>query len=602
MCGIASIYNYHYASPPIRREELRAIQDLLRLRGPDGEGEWYSACGRVGMGHRRLSIIDLSDQGAQPMLDESGQVALSFNGEIYNHKELRSDLEKIGHRFRGSSDTEVLLRLYLQEGDAFLSKLRGMFALSLWDGRQRRLKLARDTYGIKPLYYADDGWKLCVASQVKALTGSRLVSHDKEPAGAAGFFLTGSVPEPFTLYRQIRQLPAGAWMSVDERGVHEPRPFASVQKLWSASGIPGEDPEQVLREALEDSVRHHLISDVPVAIFLSNGIDSQSIAAAAVREGRSDLRGVTLAFAGAPGEVSDETPGAARFSQRIGLQQASVRLSEADFRSAIPALLDAMDQPTLDGANMFFVSRAVRQEGFKVALCGIGGDELFGGYPSFRDLPLWTRLLCVPSRIPGAATVYRHAAQALRRMVGRGHPKIDGLLTYGRDLAGAYFLKRGLFMPWELPDLIGKEAAAEGLRRLGLAERISSALDGAPDDTRARISCLESCLYMRNQLLRDADWAAMAHSVEVRTPLVDSVLTARLAPHLRGSAGLAKKDLARIAGADAQGPKTGFTLPIRSWIESERALPEWKEADRKLGRAQHWSRRWAYAVYRRQAG
>lgn len=599
MCGIASIYNYHYASPPIQREELQAIRDLLRLRGPDGEGEWYSACGRVAMGHRRLSIIDLSEQGAQPMVDESGQVVLSFNGEIYNHKALRSDLERRGSRFRGSSDTEVLLNLYLQEGDAFLGRLRGMFALSLWDGRERCLKLARDTYGIKPLYYADDGWKLRVASQVKALTGSRLVSHDKEPAGLAGFFLTGSVPEPFTIYREIRQLPAGTWMSVDERGLHQPRPFGSVQSLFASAGVPGEEPKSVLREALQDSVRHHLISDVPVAIFLSAGIDSQSIAALAAREGRADLRCLTLTFGGSHPDVKDEAQEAARFCADAGLTHATACLDEVDLRASMMSFLDAMDQPTIDGVNVFFISRAVRRAGYKVALSGIGGDELFGGYPSFTDLPYWKRLLAIPSRIPAAAPVYRHASATIRRLIGRGSPKIDGLLTYGRDLAGAYFLKRGLFMPWELPGLIGKEMAVEGLRRLGLAQRIAATLEGTPRDDRSRIACLESALYLRNQLLRDADWAGMAHSVEVRTPLVDSALTARLAAYLRGSAALGKKDLAEAAGVTSDRPKTGFTPPLRAWIESERALPEWKEADRKLGRTQHWSRRWAYAVYRR---
>lgn len=599
MCGIASVYNYHYASPPIRREELRVIRDLLRLRGPDGEGEWYSACGRVGMGHRRLAIIDLSDQGAQPMVDESGQVALSFNGEIYNHRLLREELEREGYRFRGTSDTEVLLGMYLKLGDGCLGRLRGMFALSIWDGRERCLKLARDIYGIKPLYYADDGWKFRAASQVKALIGSRLVSYDPEPAGAVGFFLTGSVPEPFTLYREIRQVPAGHLLRVDERGAHAPRAFGSVQALWATRDIPGEDARQVLKESLSDSVRHHLISDVPIAIFLSAGIDSRAIAAAASREGRSDLSGLTLGFDPSVTDVPDETREAGLFSSRIGLAHKAVRLAEADLRSAMSSLLDAMDQPTIDGANTFFISRAARQAGYKVALSGVGGDELFGGYPSFRELPLWTRLLCAPSRLPGAGPAFRHAVRAVRKALGRGHPKIEGLLTYGRDLAGVYFLKRGLFMPWELPGLLGKELAMEGIRRLRLQERIARALEGAPGDLRARISCLESCLYLRNQLLRDADWAGMAHSVEVRTPLVDSVLTARLAAHLQGANALGKADLAAAAGVEADRPKTGFTLPIRAWIESERALPEWKEANRILGRDQHWSRRWAYTVYRR---
>ncbi|MCG3175518.1 MAG: Asparagine synthetase [glutamine-hydrolyzing] 1 [Candidatus Omnitrophica bacterium] len=599
MCGIASIYNYHYAAPQIRREDLRVLREHLRHRGPDGEGEWYSDCGRVGLGHRRLSIIDLTDQGAQPCADELSRVVLVFNGEIYNHPELRRELELKGHRFRGRSDTEVLLRLYLEEGDRCWTRLRGMFAVVLWDARERCLKLVRDVHGIKPLYYADDGWRLCAASQVKALVGSRLVSHEKEPAGAAGYFLMGSVPEPFTLFREVRAVEPGQVLTVDERGARYSRRFGSVQGLWTDR--PLESGAAPLAQAVRDSVRYHLVSDVPVMIYLSAGVDSRAIAALAVQEKSVSLSGLTLAFDEPGPEAPDESGAAAAFAERIGLAHRTHRLSGADFFASQSAFLDAMDQPTLDGANIYHISRAARLAGYKVALSGVGGDELFAGYPSFRDVPLWAKLLWLPSSIPGAGDVWRRVSPWVRRWLGRGSAKVDGLLSQPRGLTGAYLLKRGLFMPWELPDLLGKEMAVEGLRRLRLPERLSEALRRTGRSDRVRVACLEMCFYLRHQLLRDADWAGMAHGVEVRTPLVDTVLTAQVAALNASGPAPAKADLASAAGLSVDRPKSGFTLPVRRWIESDRALPECKEADRKLGRTQHWSRRWAYAVYRRSA-
>ena len=218
MCGIAGIFAYDPRAGQVDRAELRAVRDAMRRRGPDGSGEWFSADGRVGLGHRRLSIIDLSDAAAQPMVRDGGTYAIVFNGEIYNFRELRARLEAEGRRFVTSSDTEVLLELYLARGTAMLTELRGMFAFALWDGRNRRMLLARDLYGIKPLYIAAGGGVVRLASQVKALLAGGRVSRRQDPAGVAGFFLRGAVPEPFTLYEGVRALPAGSFVWVGERG------------------------------------------------------------------------------------------------------------------------------------------------------------------------------------------------------------------------------------------------------------------------------------------------------------------------------------------------------------------------------------------------
>src|SRR5215471_8543860 len=255
MCGIAGIYAYHYAANGVDRLELRRIRDHMAARGPDGFGDWYSDDARVGLGHRRLSILDLSDRSAQPMLSADGRLAVTFNGEIYNYPALRAELEAGGTRFRTTSDTEALLHLYARYGAEMVHRLRGMFAFAIWDEARRGVLLARDPYGIKPLYTANDGWTFRFASQVKALLAGRRVSRDPEPAGAVGFELFGNVPEPFTLYRDIRALPAGHTQWVDTGGPREPKSFANLATLLAAEGQRAvvTEPADVVRTAVKDS-------------------------------------------------------------------------------------------------------------------------------------------------------------------------------------------------------------------------------------------------------------------------------------------------------------------------------------------------------------
>ena len=238
MCGIAGIYAYHYAANAVDRAELRRIRDHMAARGPDALGEWYSQDERVGLGHRRLTIIDLSERGTQPMTSADGKLVVTFNGEIYNYRQLRASLEARGRIFRSQTDTEVLLHLYAEKGEAMVDDLRGMFAFGLWDADKKALLLARDPYGIKPLYYADDGWTLRFASQVKALLAGGKVSRDPEPAGWVGFCLFGSVPEPFTTYQEIRALPAGSTLWVDRVGTHETKQYCSIAATYCHAEAP----------------------------------------------------------------------------------------------------------------------------------------------------------------------------------------------------------------------------------------------------------------------------------------------------------------------------------------------------------------------------
>src|SRR5215813_1536703 len=432
MCGIAGIYAYHYAANAVDRAELRRIRDHMAARGPDGVGEWYSQDERVGFRHRRLTIIDLSERGAQPMTSADGRLVVTFNGEIYNYRKLRATLEAKGHRFCTQTDTEVLLHLYAQKGEAMVHDLRGMFAFGLWDAEKSALLLARDPYGIKPLYYVDDGWTLRFASQVKALLAGGRVSRNREPAGLVGFCLFGSVPEPFTTYQEIRALPAGSTLWVNRIGTHQTKQYFSIADTYcraeaASSPINEEDQQHDARDALLDSVRHHLVADVPVGAFLSSGIDSGALVGLMRDAGQQEIQTVTVAFEEFRGTKEDEAPIAAEFASLYGTRHTPRVVTVQEFRNHLPRILEAMDQPTIDGLNTWFVSKAARELGLKVAISGLGGDELFGGYPSFRDVPLCARALAIPAGIPGLGHLSRRLLTSLQfsQFV---NPKAAGLL------------------------------------------------------------------------------------------------------------------------------------------------------------------------------
>jgi asparagine synthase (glutamine-hydrolysing) len=583
MCGLAAIFAYHSSAPPVDQGELLRIREAMHARGPDGEGVWIPENRRIGLAHRRLSIIDLSDAGAQPMATPDGAVRIVFNGEIYNYRELRLSLEAKGYRFRSHSDTEVLLYLYLEHGRDFLHQLRGMYAITLWDERMRGLLLARDPFGIKPLYYADDGKSIRVASQVKALLKGGAVDTSPEPAGHAGFFLWGSVPAPWTLYRGIRNLPAGHCLWVDERGVGQPTPFCLITDILAeAATAPAEGSRfealEVIAEAVRDSVRAHLVSDVPVGVFLSAGLDSAMLAALA-SEGGARPHSLTLSFAEYSGTENDEAPLAEMLAARLRTRHATLMVRREDFEDEREKLLAAMDQPSIDGVNTWFVARAAASQGIKVALSGIGGDELFASYPSFSDLPRITRLFRPFASVPEIGKLFCQLTAPLAARFTS--PKYAGLLEYGGSLGGAYLLRRSVYMPWELPSVLDPDTARQGLQDLQTMEELNATLVAfrvplSADRSRLAVSALEMSWYMRHQLLRDTDWASMAQSLEIRTPFLDVPLLKTIAPWLAAHPQLTKPIVAaaiapQIPSAFVNKPKTGFSIPVRDWIVNDQA-------------------------------
>lgn len=587
MCGIAGIFSYDSLAARVDGQELARTREAMVARGPDGFGQWISTDRRVGLAHRRLAIIDLGDTGAQPMSSADGCLHITFNGEIYNYRELRGGLERKGFRFRSTSDTEVLLHLFADRGEAMLEVLRGMFAFAIWDERRNGLFLARDPFGIKPLYYADDGNTLRFASQVKALIAGGRVDSSPDPAGQAGFYLWGHVPEPFTMHRGVRALPAGAAMWVGGDGRRKLTQGMSIPDIYERAEMAGAKRErrvdrEELRRLLLDSVRHHLIADVPVGVFLSAGLDSTTLAALAA-ELEGHLYTVTLGFREFQGTENDETILAEAVARQLGTDHKTIWVSRQDFESEYTRLLAAMDQPSVDGVNSYFIAKAATEAGLKVALSGLGGDELFGGYSSFGEIPRLVAATSPLSRFPWVGRGFRHiAAPLLKRFAS---PKYAGLLEYGGSYEGAYLLRRGMYMPWELTGLMDPDAVRAGWEALQPILRLGETVEKI-QNPHLKVSALETCWYMRNQLLRDADWASMAHSLEVRVPLVDLTLLNALAPSLACPGWPTKRDMAATASTPApdavlRRAKTGFSIPVRDWLvrhdpsRRERGLRGW---------------------------
>ncbi|HEY1984132.1 MAG TPA: asparagine synthase (glutamine-hydrolyzing) [Terracidiphilus sp.] len=597
MCGIAGICSVVGIIPQNQIDAVRRMTRSLRSRGPDAEGFWKRD--NVAFGHRRLAILDLDRRADQPMLSSDNRFCITFNGEIYNFRELRRDLEAKGETFRTSSDTEVLLSLYAWYGPDMLPKLRGMFAFAIWDSQSRELFMARDPYGIKPLYYAATRSGLIFASQVKAILASGLVDREMEPAALAGFYLWGSVPEPWTLYRGLLALPAGTWMRAVSGVAQKPVCWHDIGDAWRVEQeacSAGELQERV-RHRVTESVRAHLVSDVPVSAFLSGGVDSGTLVALCSEMG-AKIEGITISFKEFEDQRLDEAPLAAQIAARYDVPHHIRPVSRAEFEEEIPRFIEAMDQPTIDGVNSWFACKAAAEQGYKVVLSGLGGDELLYGYSIARDIPRGLPRNRAVARIPGVRRMLRGLFARVPQL--QFHPKLKGVPVFMGSVEGEYFLRRSLFLPQELSALMGEEQAREGLHRLGGSPpgmQAAGAVNGG-----GAICLLDSTLYMRNQLLRDSDWTSMAFSLELRTPLVDATLLQSLSRyHAKFINGNGKRMLAMsprqpLPDSIINRPKTGFAVPMTQWLAAGIGQRSWASSALLALPGTPWTRRWSHFV------
>jgi asparagine synthase (glutamine-hydrolysing) len=535
VCGICGAIGL---DPKVNSDSVvRRMLSAIVHRGPDEEG--FLAASPIVVGSRRLSIIDLPG-GSQPIWNETGTLAVIFNGEIYNFRELRKELEAKGHTFLTRSDTEVIVHAYEQWGEQSVARLRGMFALAIVEMPQGRggpaaaVFLARDPLGIKPLYYALGGGGLLFASEVRALLASGCISPQLSDAAVPSYLLFGSVCEPMTMVDGVLSLPPGHSVKIhanDPRRRPEPKLYWNYAKEF----YQDEDAETgtayqedfssaaaTVRSLLEDAVRSHLVADVPVGIFLSSGLDSTAIAALAshIQKG---IHTFTVAF---PDTEFSEAEIARNTAQRLGTEHREMTLSSADMESRLNEAIASFDQPSMDGINTYFVSWAARQAGLKVALSGLGSDELFGGYTSFRATAQVTRLTTMARFFPKLAREL--AASGIKRSkVYRGSPdafrKAFSAWLDPDLLPSPYFFTRALFTPQTVVSRLGDDSSTWDAmlwsRWLSEATRQSR-----PMDRFTRISWLELRSYLVNTLLRDTDAMSMHHSLEVRVPFLDAPL------------------------------------------------------------------------------
>lgn len=580
MCGVVGVLEL--AGAEVSRDLVKAMSDAIVHRGPDDKGMYVSAARNAALGSRRLSIIDLSVAGHMPMCNEDRTVWVAFNGEIYNFRELRRQLELRGHHLVSHTDTEVLVHLYEEKGDNFLEDLDGMFAIALWDDRQGRLLLARDRLGEKPLYYTEHMGSFRFASEIKAILADPDVPRTLELGSLNQYLTFGFVQPPFTMFAGIRKLGPGEVLTIDSTKVPWVRrywtPVASEaqRKDWSEHPMPWHVSE--VRRHLERAVAGCLIADVPVGAFLSGGIDSSAVVTLMARLTGRPIECVTVIYPGQP--VVDESPFAASVAAGIGASLHRVAITEQEAFDSIGDCVYHLDEPISDPAavNSFFGSRYLRGMGVPVALVGEGADEIFLGYPYYlrhrRLAPVWTGRRFMP--------------RAMRRALYASVAPLLGPLGIGvhRDLIRRAAEGEGLFISSEpfFSDVDKRRVTGGGLRDIGAAypsanvtEQVLRDVGGAIDgDLLAQMGLAEVRMRMAEKLLMRVDKLSMANSVEVRAPLVDHHLARYVLslPSAIRVAGGRPKGLLRLAVADLLSPETlnrkkvGFSTPVAHWLRS----------------------------------
>jgi asparagine synthase (glutamine-hydrolysing) len=585
MCGIAGIITYN-ASLDRLTHSIQSMQASLSHRGPDDAGIYVSSNRQIALAHTRLSILDLSPAGHQPMSTPDGRYHITFNGEIYNFEELRAQLQ--GETFQSQTDTEVILKLYQRVGAACVKQLRGMFAFAIWDDFTQTCFIARDPLGIKPLYYWQSGSTLVFASELRAVLSSHLPKIKLSPAGLYGYLTSGSVPEPHTLIEDVYCLPAGNWLQWQAGEIKQ-------QQYWQISfgsqPITPAAAQAQVRTALIDSVQHHFISDVPVGIFLSGGIDSTSLVALARQTQSSSLQTYSIAF---EDQAFNEGTIAQKTAQHFETEHTEHCITAAQGRSLLPQFLARLDQPSIDGFNTFCVSQIAHQQGAKVVLSGLGGDELFGGYKSFQQVPQMVRL---SQRLKPLRPLGIVIGQGVEKWGTSARLKrIGDFLQSTHTTAAAYRSFRGIFSHQEACTL-AQYYLDEPIALPSPSTHCSSPSPSLEDE----VSRLELTHYMRNQLLRDSDVMSMAWGLELRVPLVDVQLieaianipsAIRLAPGKQ----LLREAIPELPQWVLNQPKRGFSFPFQTWFATD-----WQDYFPTLNYAPHisldlWYRRWSLAI------
>lgn len=538
---------------------MRIMCNALKHGGPDDEGIFLDNKVNLAFGNRRLSIIDLSSNGHQPMSDTQQKAWITFNGEIYNYRELRAQLIKAGFGFHSDTDTEVILVAYQKWGTAAFSKLRGMFAFALYDSTKALTYLVRDTTGIKPLYYYIDDEQLSFASEIKALKSAN-IANAVDSAWQVRFLAFGHIPEPYTTLKNVFSLPKGHFLSWNHlNSDHSIKSYCAempAHPFISSADVAGE----YIRNSLNASVSRQLISDAPIGVFLSGGIDSSIITLLANQQQEQQLKTISIYF---DEKIYDERAFQDILLKQITGEKFSHLVKQQDFEKFFPTIIRAMDMPTTDGINSWFISKYAHENGLKAVLSGMGADELFGGYPSYNRI----KYLRYLRKMPGAMLTWANhfGADRYRKM---------SFLAHNNPIAD-YLLLRGLFVPEDIANVLDADISQVN----EILFKSHSVPDlGIYDEKHA--AWFESNLYMQNQLLRDTDVMSMSHGLEVRVPFLDEDFqetVEHISPRIRFNNRLPKKMLINsfreiLPETIWNRPKMGFTFPLQEWMTQYKAI------------------------------
>ena len=569
MCGIAGFINF---DPSVQPENpvrvLRNMLDKLRHRGPDDRGEERIEIDTgpiLHLGHQRFSIIDLSQAGHQPMSNDDDSVWISTNSEIYNYRELRNEL---AFQFHSQSDTEVLLRAYENWGVGCLDRLVGMFSFAIWDSKKEALFIARDRLGIKPLYYHIKEQQFTFASELRSLLASGFTDRSINSTGLYQFLSFGHLKSPESIVNSVRELKPGHYLWIDKNGDWEEKEYWNP---FQGNDVPvsTENIEQQVKEAVEQSVQCRRVSDVPLGAFLSGGIDSSVVVGTLASLSDDPVSTLTIGF---KEKEFDESSFSQEIADRFKTRHQVLWLDEDQLLEALPSSLSAMDQPTIDGVNTFLISRSAHEAGLKVALSGLGGDELFGGYPSFQLVPKllqrkkWIKSIPFMNSIAGLNRSLFPSDQSTKM-----EHWIKGKLSGAHE----YFLIRALFCQDLLTDLFYDQKLAQTEIEKDYQQTHNQLKQYPADDIFNQVSYLETYHYLQNMLLRDADMMSMAHPLEVRVPFMDHRLVEMIF-RLPGNEkdGTPKRLLVNSMKSLLpeniwSRKKMGFTFPFEIWMRGE---------------------------------
>ncbi|AYL97234.1 asparagine synthase (glutamine-hydrolyzing) [Mucilaginibacter celer] len=592
MCRIAGIVSGRVPSGEIRIK-VKSMCGAQQHGGPDDEGVFYDETAGLAFGHRRLSIIDLSRNGHQPMVDAGQKAWISFNGEIYNYPELKAELIKLGAQFKSGTDTEVILQAYLYWGTAAFSKFRGMFAFALYDVAKAVTYLVRDTAGIKPLYYSTTNQTLSFASEVRAFKAAGL-GDENDQDWQIRLLAFGHIPEPYTTLKNVFSLPKGHFLLWEHASARYT--ISSYQTADTVTQITDiTEARQLIAGTLKAGVKRQLIADAPIGVFLSGGIDSSLITLLANQYKKEQLKTISIFF---DEKSYDERGYQQIINNKISGQNFSHLVTQSDFEVFFPQIIAAMDLPTTDGINSWFISKYAHDDGLKAVLSGIGADELFGGYPSFNRIKYLGYLRKLPSKVFSAFSSFAPDHYKKLSFLSVDHPVAD------------YLALRGLFSRGDIAAILDTDT-----RHINDV-LFASPGTGAPRSyNEEQASWFETNLYMQNQLLRDTDVMSMNHGLEARVPFLDEDFTNaahRIAPAIRFNAGQPKKLLidsfsSLIPPEIWNRPKMGFTFPLQKWMREHEQISnvnmyKGKKAQNIIQQFKtntlHWSK--AFALYQVQ--